>query len=86
MLGGINLPQWRCPAELIDNSIDRFMRANRAGRPIEHPEPGPGDKNVKLATNLYEIIEYKPANGFLIAQRGGRRRSDGYCDGWIRRL
>lgn len=38
MLGEINLQQWRCLAELIDNSIDSFIHANRVGRPIEHPE------------------------------------------------
>jgi len=31
MLGEINLPQWRCAAELIDNSIDGFLNAARSG-------------------------------------------------------
>ncbi|GJI99176.1 hypothetical protein RugamoR57_58940 [Duganella caerulea] len=38
MLGEINLEQWRCLAELIDNSIDGFIDAMRAGTPIAHPE------------------------------------------------
>ena len=38
MLGEINLQQWRCLAELIDNSIDSFLHATRAGNPIEHAE------------------------------------------------
>lgn len=38
MLGEINLQQWRCLAELIDNSIDGFLQATRAGEPVEHPE------------------------------------------------
>ncbi|WP_147470017.1 ATP-binding protein [Corallococcus sp. AB049A] len=38
MLGEINLPQWRCIAELIDNSIDGFLRAQREGAPIATPE------------------------------------------------
>ena len=38
MLGEINLQQWRCLAELIDNSIDGFLHAARAGNPIEHAE------------------------------------------------
>ena len=38
MLGEINLQQWRCLAELIDNSIDGFLHATRAGNPIEHAE------------------------------------------------
>ena len=40
MLGEINLPQWRCLAELIDNAIDGFMHAARAGATIEAPEIG----------------------------------------------
>lgn len=38
MLGEINLHQWRCIAELIDNSIDGFVEAARSGNAIEHPE------------------------------------------------
>jgi hypothetical protein len=38
MLGEINLPQWRCLAELIDNSIDGFLAARRADRDIKHAE------------------------------------------------
>lgn len=38
MLGEINLEQWRCLAELIDNSIDGFIDAARAGTPIAQPE------------------------------------------------
>ena len=37
MLGEINLEQWRCIGELIDNSVDGFLHAKRAGKPI--PEP-----------------------------------------------
>lgn len=40
MLGEINLPQWRCLAELIDNSIDGFVHAARSGAPIDTPEIG----------------------------------------------
>ena len=38
MLGEIDLHQWRCLAELIDNSIDGFLLAAREGRAVEHPE------------------------------------------------
>jgi hypothetical protein len=38
MLGEIDLQQWRCIAELVDNSIDGFLNAERSGRPIENPE------------------------------------------------
>ncbi|KVU26964.1 hypothetical protein WL28_22940 [Burkholderia ubonensis] len=40
MLGEINLPQWRCLAELIDNSIDGFVHAVRSDAPIAAPEIG----------------------------------------------
>jgi hypothetical protein len=38
MLGEIDLPQWRCLAELIDNAIDGFLQAARTEAAIEHPE------------------------------------------------
>ena len=38
MLGEINLHQWRCLAELIDNSIDGFTGAARDGSSIEQPD------------------------------------------------
>ena len=37
MLGEIVLPQWRCLAELIDNSIDSFIEALRADTPVQGP-------------------------------------------------
>ena len=37
MLGEIVLPQWRCLAELIDNSIDSFIEALRAEIPVQDP-------------------------------------------------
>src|SRR2546427_292077 len=38
MLGEINLSQWRCIAELIDNSIDAFLTAARGGASLQSPE------------------------------------------------
>lgn len=38
MLGEINLHQWRCLAELIDNAIDGFLHAARDGTAIAQPE------------------------------------------------
>lgn len=38
MLGEINLDQWRCLAELIDNAIDGFLNSQRAGKLIALPE------------------------------------------------
>src|SRR5207247_5211704 len=54
MLGEINLAQWRCVAELVDNSIDSFISATRAGSPTDRPEvyvslPTHDDERAKLA-------------------------------------
>lgn len=38
MLGEINIAQWRCIAELVDNSIDSFITAERADRAVRHPQ------------------------------------------------
>jgi len=38
MLGEINLLQWRCLAELIDNSVDGFLSAQRGGNSTPDPE------------------------------------------------
>lgn len=38
MLGEINLLQWRCLAELIDNSVDGFLASKRDGLAVESPE------------------------------------------------
>ncbi|PYI92468.1 MAG: ATP-binding protein [Verrucomicrobia bacterium] len=38
MLGEITLAPWRCLAELIDNSVDAFLSARRAGAALTHPE------------------------------------------------
>jgi hypothetical protein len=38
MLGEINLAQWKCLAELIDNSVDAFLESIRAGNPPTQPE------------------------------------------------
>lgn len=37
MLGEINIDQWRCIAELVDNAIDGFLHASREGNPIVAP-------------------------------------------------
>lgn len=38
MLGEIHLKQWQCVAELVDNSIDSFITAQRAGRAVHNPQ------------------------------------------------
>ncbi|GAI44491.1 unnamed protein product, partial [marine sediment metagenome] len=37
MLGEINIDQWRCIAELIDNSVDGFLKASRDLQPLPAP-------------------------------------------------
>jgi len=54
MLGEINLAQWRCLAELIDNSIDAFLHCARDNRPISQPEvsvslPSRDDENARVS-------------------------------------
>lgn len=34
MLGEINIDQWRCIAELVDNAVDGFLKESRANLPI----------------------------------------------------
>lgn len=53
MLGEINLPQWRCLAEFIDNSIDGFVHATRSGTSTETPEinvalPSADNENARV--------------------------------------
>ena len=38
MLGEINLEQWRCLAELVDNSVDGFLSAKRQENAVVDPE------------------------------------------------
>ena len=58
MLGEIDLHQWRCIAELIDNGIDGLMQAARSGSPIDTPEitvniptSNKGDARVSVKDN-----------------------------------
>ena len=53
MLGEINLPQWRCVAELVDNSVDAFLKVKRSGGQLQDPEisvslPMSDDASAKL--------------------------------------
>jgi hypothetical protein len=52
MLGEINLLQWRCLAELIDNSIDGFLQAKREGEHIDNPE-------VRISTPIQDTESAK---------------------------
>jgi len=56
MLGEIDLPQWRCLAELIDNSIDGFLSEGRANAPhgdarIEVALPTQNDRRSRISVS-----------------------------------
>jgi hypothetical protein len=68
MLGEINLHQWRCLAELIDNSIDGFLHAARADSPVDGPEiavllPTADNENARVVVKdngpgmSFEVLE-----------------------------
>jgi hypothetical protein len=38
MLGEIELDQWQCLAEFIDNSVDSFLDSSRSGNPVQNPQ------------------------------------------------
>lgn len=59
MLGEINLDWWRCVAELVDNSIDGFLRAQREGTPIPDPR-------VSVST----LRSNDPNGSFLVQDNG----------------
>lgn len=53
MLGEIDLAQWKCLAELVDNAIDGFLMMAKGGSPPESPEvliqvPMTDDRNAKV--------------------------------------
>ena len=54
MLGEINIDQWRCIGELIDNSIDGFLNASRAGNLIAGPRV-----DVVLPAADLEVLKWK---------------------------
>jgi len=56
MLGEISLQQWRCLAELIDNSVDAFIEAQRANAPITTPQI---HITVPMTANSNSIVTVK---------------------------
>jgi hypothetical protein len=59
MLGEINLSQWKCAAELIDNAIDGFLSVLRSGDNLRDPE-------IQLLTPLNE----DPSGRFVVIDNG----------------
>src|SRR2546429_5492136 len=63
MLGEINLTQWRCIAELVDNSVDGFIRASRERRPITSPKVHVTLPTVDKATAKIVVQDNGPGMG-----------------------
>ncbi len=60
MLGEINLDQWRCLAELVDNSVDGFLKAQRQASPIMEPEVSIALPTRDSATAAVTVIDNGP--------------------------
>lgn len=72
MLGEIALPEWACLAELIDNSVDGFIEAARAGHPTLRPQV-----SVQLPTSpaqhaRVEIRDNGPGMDAVTLERAAR--------------
>jgi len=60
MLGEINLSQWKCLAELVDNSVDGFLEMVRAGHAPSHPEIAVTVPTTDVATSKVTIRDNGP--------------------------
>jgi hypothetical protein len=60
MLGEINLSQWKCLAELIDNSVDGFLEMNRSGNVPLSPEIAVTVPTADVATSKVTIRDNGP--------------------------
>lgn len=57
MLGEINIDQWRCIAELVDNAIDGFLHGKRAGTLIVSPRVDVNLPTVDSEAALLKITD-----------------------------
>ncbi len=60
MLGEINLSQWKCLAELIDNSVDGFLEMIRGGQTLTHPEISVSVPTTDTATAKVTVRDNGP--------------------------
>lgn len=60
MLGEINLQQWRCISELVDNSIDGFIHERRSGRSVQNPEVYVNLPNADVESAMLEVRDNGP--------------------------
>ncbi|WP_170505720.1 ATP-binding protein [Ruegeria arenilitoris] len=60
MLGEINLEQWRCISELVDNSIDGFIHERRNGKAVQNPEVYVNLPNADVEGAMLEVRDNGP--------------------------
>ena len=65
MLGEINIDQWRCIAELVDNAIDGFLHGSRAGALIASPRV---DVNLPSADSEAALLKITDNGGGMTPQ------------------
>jgi hypothetical protein len=79
MLGEINLSQWKCLAELIDNSVDAFLDMIRSGQSPSQPEISISIPTTDTATTKVTIRDNGPGmsrDKLEMAVRAGWSGSD----------
>ena len=72
MLGEIVLPQWKCLAELLDNSVDGFLEAGRAGNPITSPHVHITIPTDARAQGQISVRDNGPGMDFTTLERAAR--------------
>ncbi len=60
MLGEINLEQWRCIAELVDNSVDGFLHSARSGVRIDDPFVQVNLPEADRADAIVQVVDNGP--------------------------
>ncbi len=72
MLGEIVLVQWKCLAELLDNSIDGFLEATKAGTPISSPQVQITIPTDARAQGQISVRDNGPGMDFETLERAAR--------------
>lgn len=60
MLGEINIDQWRCVAELVDNAVDGFLKVSRSGGSITGAKVDVHLPNADSPSAAVRIIDNRP--------------------------
>ncbi len=72
MLGEINLPQWRCMAELVDNAVDGFLHVLGTGGVIADPEVAINLPTTDLPHSKVTISDNGPGMSPEVLERAVR--------------